>query len=120
LRGHSKAVEGVAFSPDDKHFASAGADGHLKLWTVEGDSVGDWEVPDIKLKSVCFSPDGRYVVTGGADGVLRAWNPAKREPALIWPAHKNTIYGVTFSSDGKLFASAGYDRTIHVWKVIHD
>ena len=54
LRGHSKEVESLAFSPDGTLLASGSWDGRLCLW-------------DIKTKSQVFQRDG---LTGGIIAVL--------------------------------------------------
>jgi WD40 repeat protein len=36
LKGHTRAVLAVAFCPDGRRLASGGADGTIKLWTVNG------------------------------------------------------------------------------------
>ncbi len=58
LRGHSGRVEGLAFTPDERHLVSASHDSTARVWKVEtGDSMAllsrgaDW---------IMFTPDGYF------------------------------------------------------------
>src|SRR5437667_723856 len=80
---HDGWVAAVAFSPDGKTLASAGADNVVRLW-----EVGTWK-PRGVLKghadcvfAMAFSPDGHLLVTGGFDRTARLWNLEKHKE--IW------------------------------------
>ena len=115
--GLAGAVEAIVFSPKDESFASAGADGAIRFWRLDGTPLAAIETRTGRIKSLAYSPDGRFLASGGADGAVRLWNVVERIEAAAVKAHKNTVYGVAFSSDGKRLASASFDRTVGVWSV---
>src|SRR5882724_13614166 len=72
---HDGWVAAVAFAPDGKTLASAGADNVVRLW-----EVGTWK-PKGVLKghtdcvcAVAFSVDG-FLATGSYDQTARIWIP---------------------------------------------
>lgn len=66
LRGHTSAVNAVAFSPDGLLLATGGADGAVQLWEVRSGllrmTLAKLPAP---VTAISFSPDGRLVATSG-------------------------------------------------------
>ncbi len=66
------AYSSVAVSPDGTSILSGGADGFMRLWTLEGRQL--YEFPhQHRLIKVAFVPDGRHVLSGCLDGSVYLW-----------------------------------------------
>ena len=72
LKGHSKPIFRISFSPDGQTIASASLDGTVKLWNLDGKELKTLK-HDSEVTDVSFSPDGKTILTAGMDG-LRLWN----------------------------------------------
>ena len=75
--GHSAEVEGVAFSPDGKHIATASSDGTARVWdAATGHPVVTLKGHAAKVTCVAFSPDGTRIATASFDGTAKVWDAA--------------------------------------------
>src|SRR5436189_266517 len=60
LKGHTKFVSSVVFSPDGKSLASGSSDGTIRMWdTSSGICLRTLTSPGPNVWHLAFSPDGR-------------------------------------------------------------
>jgi hypothetical protein len=72
LQTHDGAVLAVAFTPDGRYLASAGADRAVKFWDLQANREAgalEWHVGAVN--ALAFTPDGETLVTGSDDWLVK-------------------------------------------------
>ena len=118
LAGHTAAVAGVAWAPDNRTLRTVGADKTIRVWSVAAaGATSSLTGHSSQIYSVTFNHDGTLLATGSNDKTIRLWDVKTRKALKNLPTQAAAVYGVTFSPDGKLLATAGADRTVRLFDV---
>ncbi len=74
LRGHSRAVIGVSFSPDGKRLATSGKDATVRIWdALTGQELVVLHGQSESVHEVAFSPDGKRLGAASEDGTVQVY-----------------------------------------------
>lgn len=119
--GHSDAVSGLAFAPDERTLASGSRDHSIRLWRTGDDAqppallavlpnTGD------EVLSVAFSPDGALLAAGSRGRSVRLWETTTWTARHSLEGHSGPVEAIAFSPDGATLASAAGDHTARLWR----
>jgi WD40 repeat protein len=131
LRGHTGAVNDVAYRPDGQMLGSVSADKTLILWPVLADTESVSLTPESSvgpLNSVAFSPNSETVAVGSCSALDRSGNCSTgllqfydlkggQFEFTAMNVHRAEILALTFDRSGLRVATGAADGIIQVWNV---
>ena len=116
LKGHSKDVRSVSWSPDGRYLASGSEDNTLIMWdAIGGKKLQTLEGHSEIVNSVHWSPDGKYLASGSSDKTIKIWDAKSGEKLKTLEGHSESVWSVCWSPDGKYLASGSWDKTVIIW-----
>ncbi len=118
LEAQSSPANALAFSPDGKLAAIAGADKTIRIYDVEaGRDLRRCIGHTASVWSVAFSPDGSQVLSGSKDGTVRLWEVESGRELRRLDGHNDLVTGVAFAPDGLRAVSVSIDGEVLLWNL---
>jgi WD40 repeat protein len=123
LTGYRGWVNEIAFSPEGKSLALAGADSQvIHLWDL-ATAKERFPAPGHRgqISALAFSPDGKLLATGGGDWhdndeAIYLWNAATGTEVCRLTGHLGKVCCLQFSPDGKwLVSGSEKESTFRIW-----
>jgi WD40 repeat protein len=74
LKGNTRGMMAVDFSPDGQMLVAGGATGALKLWKTDGTEITTLTGHEGNVWAVAFSPDGKQIASVGDDRTVILWD----------------------------------------------
>ena len=129
LRGHTRSVTALTFSPDSKTLLSGDEYETIRVWDTESGNLQStmrWRART-STHALAFSPKGRFLTSGHRDtvrlwhytvGEVQQWDYAIGEYQNIMDLkeHKDSVYRFAFSPDEMTLLTASKDGTIIAWE----
>lgn len=98
--------------PSGAHFASAGNDAIIRLWTLEGRQVSELHGHENFIYSLAVLPDGK-IVSAGEDRTVRLWSASECIQTITHPAI--SVWTVAVCAENGDIVTGASDRIIRIF-----
>lgn len=116
LKGHTRGLRSIQFSPDGHWLLSTNEDRTARLWDLQDGTSRVVATHDSEALLGIFSPDGAYVATSSKYGPIKLWQSATGTSRDLI-GHTLMVTSLAFLPDSHSLISAGADGQIRCWDV---
>jgi len=111
---HTDSVNGIVFIEDDRQLVTAGYDGMLVKWSLDGAVIKRIKTPAPVMHMVADHTRGR-LITGHYDGSVRVWSLPGLDLINERALHPDSLKVVAIDAGSQRYASADSSGNVYVW-----
>ncbi len=116
FKGHNSWVNGSAFIPNSDLIVSGSDDKTLRLWNLQGNSIGKpFQGHEKAIRSIAVSHKGDYIASCSNDKTIRLWDLQGNSVCESFRGHEDDVISIAFSSDDQYIISGSKDKTLRLW-----
>jgi WD40 repeat protein len=115
FKAHDKHCMTAVFTPDDANIVSGGFGGQARIWTTDGEPVGELAGHESSVNVIRISADGGTAVTASSDKTVRTWDFPAREQRAILGKHKKQVLALVLDAAHDRVWSGGHDGKLQSW-----
>ncbi len=118
LRGHSRPVYCLRFSPDGTHLAAGTGRNEVCIWdvTTEQGSIA-YSGGTAPVNDLAVSRNGKLLAAAFGDGTVRIWDRATGEIQQTIAVSNKAVWSVVFSASAQQVVVAGDDASVRIYDV---
>lgn len=117
LRGHTKGISTIAFSPSDNDILASGLDDMtIRLWSVaRRKCLRVLKKHTYHITTVLFNSKGSLLISGAADETIVVWDLTTGRSLKTLAAHSDPVSSVCLTPDDTIIVSASYDGLMRLF-----
>jgi WD domain, G-beta repeat len=116
LRGHSREVYSVAFSPDGQRIATGAGDGTAKVWdAASGTEFFSLTGHTSVIEDVAFSLNSKRIATASRDGTARVWDATSSRELFGIARYPWVTLTVAFNPAAPRLAVSSQDGKVYIY-----
>lgn len=117
VAAHQGAGYWVQYDPTGKKLFTAGADGFVRVFAVDGlAKLAELPAGQGEVNGLDWHESTGLLATAGDDGSLRLWRLESQTLALEIRAHEGKAFASRFLDAGRRIATCGTDRLVRIWE----
>lgn len=111
VRSHTDIIYGLAVDPHNREFVTAGCDGSLRVWELDGTQAQlvEFELPEGCSRCVAYHPTEYAIAAGFDDGSVRIFDIASTSLLEEYTQHAGVVVDILYSHDAERLFSASTD-----------
>jgi WD40 repeat protein len=107
----------AVFTPDGGHIVSGGFGGQARIWTPEGEPLGELIGHESSVNVVRISPDGTTALTAASDKTVRLWDLGSHGERAVLGRHRKQVLALDLDMPRDRAWSGSHDGRLQRWSL---
>ncbi len=115
FRAHDKHCMTAVFTPDGGSLISGGFGGQARIWTTDGEPIGELVGHESSVNVVRIAADGATALTAASDKTVRVWDLPSRTQRAVLGKHRKQVLALDLDGLRGQVWSGGHDGRLQRW-----